>query len=224
MSITLSHASQQAPWVAIDLVISKPEHRHRITFKNERPLHEIFCPAISDRILQVLGEFRGSDSDAVFTNPDEEIALPGLSLRQLRVIYSHQAGQPARAQVRFATVIGNPHRALNSEDGFSFPLEALTSQLYRDALDWVLIPAVNLAAVDAVADLSVSHAAQVDAALQNLRNAKEQLLFQIELVKRELNRLESRSYFDQLENRPLLAAEPQQEAFRSLTALRKLTE
>ncbi len=224
LSITLTHASPGAPWVPIALVISKPEHRHRITFTRERPLEEVFCPEISDRIFAVLQEFSRNKSDGVFSNPDEEIQLPGLSLKQLRVLYSHYDDQPNRALVRFAAVAGNPHRALKTEDGFSYPLEALTSQVYRDALDWVLLPAINAVAIEDISILTEDHETKLEAAMDQLRSSKDRLLFQVELVKRELTRLESRAYSKHLENRPLLAAEPDQEEFRTMKALRRLDD
>ncbi|MEX3015023.1 hypothetical protein [Gymnodinialimonas hymeniacidonis] len=224
LSITLSHASPDAPWVPVALVISKPEHRHRITFTTERPLDEVFCPEISDRIMAVLDEFSRTGSDGVFSNPDEEIQLPGLSLRQLRVLYSHFDDQPNRALVRFAAIAGNPHRALKSEDGFSYPLEALTSQVYRDALDWVLLPAINAVAIDDISILTEDQETQLEAAMDQLRVSKDRLLFQVELVKRELTRLESRAYSKQLENRPLRAAEPAPEEFRTMKALRRMDD
>ncbi|WP_339983136.1 hypothetical protein [Gymnodinialimonas ulvae] len=204
------------------IVISKPEHRHRITFSNEKPMDEVFCCEISDRLTQVLAEFRDRTTNGVFSNPDEEIWLPGLSLRQLRVLYSHHADKPARALVRFAAIAGNPHRALKTEDGFSYPLEALTSQVYRDALDWVLLPAVNIATLNEMSVFTEPQDSCIGASLETLRTSKDRLLFQVELVKRELNRLERRSYSQQLENQPLLAAEPEQTEFRTLRALRKL--
>jgi hypothetical protein len=222
-SITLSHASPDAPWIAVAVVISKSEHRHRITFTEERPLEEVFCPELSARLLDVLADFKHSKSNGVFTNPDEEIQLPGLSLQQLRVIYSDHGDEPARALVRFAAVAGNPHRALQSEDGFSYPLEALTSQVYRDALDWVLMPAVNIVTLDEMSSFDTSDAANVDHSLKTLRASKEQLLFQIELVKRELTRLEKHTYSEQPASRPLLAAEPPQEEFRTMRALKDMT-
>ncbi len=223
-SITLSHASEDAPWVPVAVVISKPEHRHRITFTTERALEDVFCPQVADRLAQVLNEFRLSTSDGVFSNPDEEIQLPGLALRQLRVIYSHHGDQPARALVRFAAIVGNPHRALKSEDGFSYPLEALTSQVYRDALDWVLMPAINIVALDEMSVFTEGDESQLEAAMDKLRSSKERLLFQVELVKRELSRLETRAYSKQLDNQPLLAAEPEQEEFRTVKALRNMED
>lgn len=222
LTITLSHASEDAPWVPVAIVISKPEHRHRITFSTEKSLEDVFCWQISDRLSTVLAEFRHSSSNGVFSNPDEEIQLPGLSLRQLRVLYSHHGDNPARALVRFATISGNPHRALKSEDGFSYPLEALTSQVYRDALDWVLLPAVNIATLNDMSVFSEPQDSGVSASLQKLQTSKDRLLFQVELVKRELNRLERRAYSQQLENQPLLAAEPEQTEFRTMKALRKM--
>ena len=224
LAITLSHAATDAAWVPISVVISKPEHRHRITFTQERPLEEVFCAEVSDRLLQVLSEFNQSTTDAVFSNPDEEIQLPGLALKQLRVLYSHHGHQPARALVRFAGIVGNPHRALRSEDGFSYPLEALTSQIYRDALDWVLLPAINIVSVDETMKFAEDDTAHLEAAMDKLRSSKERLLFQVELVKRELNRLESRAYSKQLDNQPLLAAEPAQEEFRTVKALRSMED
>lgn len=50
--------------------------------------------------------------------------------------------------IRFATFVGNPHRALLNDEGFSHPLDALTSNIYRDALNWVLMPALNIVTVD----------------------------------------------------------------------------
>ncbi len=223
LSITLSHASEDAPWVPVAVVISKPEHRHRITFSTEKSLEDVFCQQISDRLTEVLGAFRENHADGVFSNPDEEIALPGLSLRQLRVLYSHHGDQPARALVRFAAIVGNPHRALKSDDGFSYPLEALTSQVYRDALDWVLMPAVNIATLNEMPGvIDDPDGRGIRASLQTLKTSKDRLLFQVELVKRELNRLERRAYFQQHESRPLLAAEPEQAEFRTMRALRNM--
>lgn len=221
-SITLSHASPDAPWVPVAIVISKPEYRHRITFSAERPLDQVFCPELSQRLLKVLADFAHSESNGVFSNPDEEIRLPGLSLRQLRVLYSHHGDDPARALVRFAAVAGNPHRALQNEDGFSYPLEALTSQVYRDALDWVLLPAVNIVSLDEMSAFANSSLENLETSLKNLRASKDQLLFQVELVKRELTRLEKRTFSEQLDSRPLMAAEPPQESFRTMRAIKNI--
>lgn len=206
----------------VAIVISRPEHKHRITFTTEDSLENVFCWQISDRLSTVLAEFRHSSRNGVFSNPDEDIQLPGLSLRQLRVLYSQHGDNPARALVRFAAISGNPHRALKSEDGFSNPLEALTSQVYRDALDWVLLPAVNIATLNEMSVFSEPNDSAVRTSLQNLQISKDRLLFQIELVKRELNRLERRAYSQQTENKPLVAAEPEQTEFRTMRALRKM--
>lgn len=221
-SITLSHASPDAPWVPVAFAISKPDHRHRITFSAERPLEQVFCPELSHRLLQVLADFAHSESNGVFSNPDEEFRLPGLSLRQLRVLYSHHGDEPASAMVQFATVDGSPYRVLHNEDGSSHPLDAITSQVYRDALNCVLMPAVNIVSLDEMSAFAKSNLDDLAKSLKKLRASKDQLLFQIELVKRELTRIEKRTFVEQLGSRPLMAAEPPQESFRTMRAIKKM--
>lgn len=220
LSITLSHMSSQNDWAAVAVVITKADHRHRITFTQERPMKEVFCEQIISVIRPIIEGF--SDRNAVYSNPDKEIRLPGLMLGQLRVIFSKHTDGRNRVLVRFATFVGNPHRALLAHDGFSFPLETLTTQVYRDALDWVLMPALNIVSVDEVTGFEAKDDVDIESALAKLRASKDQLLFQVELVKRELGRLEARSYAS-TPNRPMLmAAEPPQEDFRTMRVIRNM--
>lgn len=220
LSITLSHAAPTDPWVAVAVVVTKADHRHRITFVNEQPMEEVFCPEIIDVLTPILGGF--SDANSVYSNPDLEIALPGLTMRQLRVIHSVHANSPSRVLVRFAGFVGNPHRALLHDDGFSHPLDALASEVYRDALDWVLMPALNIVTVDEASGFGPEDKQDLDEAMAHLRDSKERLLFQVELVKRELGRLEAHTYSKACPQPVLMAAEPEQEAFRTLQVIRDM--
>jgi hypothetical protein len=220
LSITLSHASPDDAWVAVAVVITKADHRHRITFTQERPMEEVFCSEMTSLLRPILARF-GANNE-VYSNPDTEIRLPGLTMAQLRVIFSKHDDGHDRVLVRFATFAGNPHRALLAEDGFAYPLEALTTQVYRDALDWVLIPAVNIASVDEISGFGVENNVDVDSALAKLRASKEQLLFQVELVKRELGRLEANTYSRTPRCPMLMAAEPPQEEFRTMRVIRDM--
>lgn len=220
LSITLSNAAPQEPWVAVAIVITKPDHRHRVTFVKEKPIEEVFRKELVDALKPVLASF--SDQDGVYSNPDFSLSLPGLSFRQLRVIYSDHGDQPSRVLVRFGTFAGNPHRALINDDGFSHPLDSLNSKVYRDALDWVLLPALNIVSVDEIGGFEVSDSQDLETALTRLRDSKAQLLYQVELVKRELGRLEAHSYAKHKSRPTLVAAEPGQEDFETMRVIRKL--
>lgn len=220
LSITLSHATSSDPWVAVAVVVTKPDHRHRITFVNEQPMEEVFCREIVDVLRPILDGF--SDKNGVYSNPDLEIALPGLTMRQLRVIYSTHGDDPSRVLIRFAGFIGNPHRALLLDDGFGHPMDTLTSKVYRDALDWVLLPALNIVTVDETGGFEPADKHDLEDAMAHLRESKDRLLFQVELVKRELGRLEAHTYSKARPQQVLLAAEPEQEEFRTLQVIRDM--
>lgn len=220
LSITLSHAAPTAPWMAIAVVVTKAHHRHRITFVAEQPMENVFCKEIVDVISPILDGF--SDKNGVYSNPDTKIVLPGLAMQQLRVIYSTHGDDPSRVLIRFATFAGNPHRALLSDDGFSYPLDNLASKVYRDALDWVLMPALNIVSVDETAGFSVDDSGALENAMEQLRESKEQLMFQVELVKRELGRLEAHSYAKPRTPKLLMAAEAPQEDFHTLRVIRDM--
>lgn len=220
LSITLSHLPSSDDWVAVAVVITKADHRHRITFTEERPMQDVFCDEVISVIRPIIDGF--GERNEVYSNPDTEIRLPGLLMGQLRVIYSRHDDGTDRVLVRFATFVGNPHRALLVEDGFSYPLEALTTQVYRDALDWVLMPALNIVSVDEVTGFGIKDDTDIDMALAKLRASKEQLLFQVELVKRELGRLEGHTYSRAKKPKMLMAAEPPQEDFRTLRVIRNM--
>lgn len=220
LSITLSHAAPTEPWVAVAVVVTKADHRHRITFVAEQPMEDVFCSEIVDVLAPILDGF--TEANSVYSNPDLEIALPGLTMRQLRVIHSVHDDSPSRVLVRFAGFVGNPHRAFLHDDGFSHPLDALTSEVYRDALDWVLMPALNIATVDEAGGFGAVDKQDLEDAMAHLRDSKERLLFQVELVKRELGRLEAHTYSKARPQSVLLAAEPDQEEFRTLKVIRDL--
>lgn len=86
LSITLSHAFPAAPWMAVAVVVTKSDHGHRITFVADQPMEDVFYKEIVDVISPILDGF--SDKDGVCSNPDVSISLPGLTMEQLRVIYS----------------------------------------------------------------------------------------------------------------------------------------
>ncbi|WP_224815158.1 hypothetical protein [Hasllibacter sp. MH4015] len=228
LSITLAKTDEDGPWVPLSVAIVSRDLRHRITFRHGRPMEEVFRPELIDMLVPVLSRF---DTDAaVFANPEAQILLPGLRLEQLRVIHTPAEEGPAQAQVRFARVAGNPHRALRIDDGCGYPVDGMAAHVYQDALNWVLMPALNLATL---ADGHVRTEDQRIAAedsLARLRASRDQLLFQIELVKRELGRLERRdyanlhnaAYVQSGQTRPLLAAEPPQENFATTRVLRAL--
>lgn len=220
LSITLSHAAPEEPWMAVAVLVTKADHRHRITFMADRPMEEVFCKEIVDVIAPILHGF--TEKSGVYSNPDLKISLPGLTIQQLRVIYSPHGDDPDRVLVRFAAFVGNPHRALINDDGFSHPMDALTSSVYRDALDWVLMPALNIVAVDEADGFDADDAGDLEDAMTRLRDSKERLLFQVELVKRELGRLERRTYAKPRSKPVLLAAEPKQEEFRTLRVIRDM--
>mmetsp|Transcript_6898 Transcript_6898/g.12027 ORF Transcript_6898/g.12027 Transcript_6898/m.12027 type:complete len:232 (-) Transcript_6898:316-1011(-) len=220
LSITLSNAAPKEPWIAVAIVITKSDHRHRVTFVKEKPFEEVFRKELVDALRPVLASF--SDQDGVYSNPDFTLSLPGMSFSQLRVIYSDHGDKPSRVLVRFGSFAGNPHHALIDDDGFSHPLDRLNSKVYRDALDWVLIPALNIVSVDEVGGFEFSDSRDLETALTHLRESKQQLLYQVELVKRELGRLEAHSYAKQQSRPTLVAAEPDQEDFQTLRVIRKL--
>lgn len=220
LSITLSSAAPSDPWIAVSVVVTKADHRHRITFVADQDMEQVFCKEIVDLLRPILSQF--SDTDSVYSNPDVEIALPGLSMRQLRVIYSTHGPDPARVLIRFAAFVGNPHRALLHDDGFSHPMDALTSKVYRDALDWVLMPALNIVTVDEAGGFNTDDKKDLESAMAHLRDSRERLLFQVELVKRELGRLEAHTYSKARPQPVLLAAEPEQEEFRTLRVIREM--
>ncbi|GAB5445766.1 hypothetical protein [Gymnodinialimonas sp.] len=220
LSITLSNAAPAEPWIAVAVVVTKADHRHRITFVAEQPMEEVFCPELVNVLTPILSTF--SDSNSVYSNPDFELALPGLTMRQLRMIHSTHGDDPSRVLVRFAGFVGNPHRALLHDDGFSHPLDALASEVYRDALDLVLMPALNIVTIDDSSGFCGDDKQDLEDAMAHLRESKERLLFQVELVKRELSRLESHTYSKARPQPMLLAAEPEQEEFRTLKVIRDL--
>lgn len=220
LSITLSHAAPTEPWMAIAVVVTKAHQRHRITFVAEQPMEDVFCKEICDVLSPILNGF--TDKNGVYSNPDTVISLPGLTMSQLRVIYSTHGDDPSRVLVRFAAFAGNPHRAMINDDGFSHPLDNLTSKVYRDALDWVLMPALNIVTVDETTGFDASNKGDLEDAMEKLRASKEQLLFQVELVKRELGRLEAHSYAKPRQPKMLMAAEPPQEDFRTLRVIRDM--
>lgn len=220
LSITLSNAAPAEPWVAVAVVVTKADHRHRITFVADQAMENVFCKEIVDVLQPILDGF--SDKNGVYSNPDLEIALPGLTMQQLRVIYSTHGNDPSRVLIRFAVFVGNPHRALLNDDGFSHPLDALTSEVYRDALDWVLMPALNIVTVDETNGFDASDKHGLEDAMTHLRDSKQRLMFQVELVKRELGRLEAHTYSKSPPQPVLLAAEPEQEEFRTLRVIRDM--
>ncbi len=220
LSITLSHLSPSDDWIAVAVVITKADHRHRITFTEERPMEHVFCREVISVLRPIIDGF--GDRNEVYSNPDTEIRLPGLTMKQLRVIFSKHDDGRDRVLLRFATCVGNPHRALLTEDRFSHPLEALNTQVYRDALNWVLMPAINIVSVDEVTGFGAENYVDLDIALAKLRASKDQLLFQIELVKRELGRLEAQTYSRTPKRPMLMAAEPPQEEFRTMCVIRDM--
>lgn len=220
LSLTLSHASPSSPWTAIDVVVTRVDHRHRITFAEEQPFDQVFCREIVDLLAPILGGF--ADRNAVYTNPDVEISVPGLSLGRLRVIYSTHGASPSRVLVRFAAYAGNPHRLLLADAGFTHPMDSLASKVYRDALDWVLIPAINILMVDETDGFGKEDQAELHDALARLRTAKNQLLFQVEMVKRELGRLERHDYTTPRLVLPQVVAEPPQEDFHTLRIIQDM--
>ncbi|ABD55482.1 hypothetical protein [Jannaschia sp. CCS1] len=222
LSITLTNTAPSEPWTAVSVVVTQADHRHRITFVAEQPMELVFCKEIVDVLRPILANFAGAEADSVYSNPDLEIALPGLSMRQLRVIYSSHGEDPSRVLIRFAAFVGNPHRALLRDDGFSHPMDALTSKVYRDALDWVLMPALNIVTVDETSGFNAEDTHDLEDAMAHLRESKDRLLFQVELVKRELGRLEAHTYSQARPQPVLLAAEPEQEEFRTLRVIREM--
>lgn len=58
--------------------------------------------------------------------------------------------------------------------------------------------------------------------MARLRESKERLLLQVEMVKRELGRPEPHNYAKARTQPVLMAAEPKQEDFRSLRVIRKM--
>lgn len=220
LSITLSHASPSEPWMAVAVVVTKTHHHHRITFVAEQPMEQVFCPEIVAVLAPILAGF--SDRNAIYCNPDSAISLPGLSMEQLRVIHSTHGTDPSRVLIRFAKFSGNPHRILLSDDGFGHPHDNLTSKVYRDALDWVLMPALNIVTVDETIGFGSDSKDGLENAMEQLRASKQQLLFQVEMVKRELGRLEAHTYSKARPQSVLMAAEPPQEDFRTLRAIRDM--
>ncbi len=153
LSITLSQMAPKDDWAAVAVVTTKVDQRHRITFTKERTMEDVFCKEIASVLRPIIDGF--GDRNQIYSSPDTEVRLPGLLLRQLRVIFSKHDDGRNWVLVRFATFVGNPYRALLDQDGFSNPLEELTTQVYRDALDWVLMPALSEAeflALDSDAD------------------------------------------------------------------------
>lgn len=221
LSITLSHAAPSEPWIAVAVVVTKQNLRHRISFVHEQPISEVFCPELVAALTPILSNF--SDTSGIYSNPDFDLSLPGLSVQQLRVIFSTHGDSPSRALVRFAAYAGNPHRTLLNDDTFAYPMDALTSKVYRDALDWVLMPALNIISVDEAGGFAADNIHELEDAMNHLRESKDRLMFQVELVKRELGRLEAHSYAQQRKMKPaLMAAEPEQEEFRTMRVIRDM--
>ncbi len=95
-------------------------------------------------------------------------------------------------------------------------------QVNRAALDRVLMPALNIVSVDEATGVRAKDDPGAVTTLTQLRASKDQLLLQVELVKRELGRLEAHSYALPPRRPMVLAVEPPQEDFRTMRVIRKL--
>ncbi len=183
-SITLDKNQGSDHWVVGSSAVIHDDLVHRITFKKKNDLASVFSDQIVAFLNPILAEF--NKDNRVYANPDAEVRLPGLVLRRARIVYTFSSDGLGRAIVRFAVVFGNLQSALLVKTPFDNPVSRAAQKMTVDLLDQVLLPALNIAGFHATSVLSDSALQRLEARLEQLRNSKEELLLQIELVKNNI--------------------------------------
>ena len=244
LSIMLSGGPDAGDWCVEGIDTGTGDHRHRVTFRDRRPMETVLHPellACLSRVLPPSGTGPEPGAGAVeHDDPHALVQVEGLILQRLHLSCCVLPDGTIRARARFGVVQGDALRSLRDGGAFGPPIEDMTAQLYRDALNWVLLPALNIAALDASQIRTEGNDAALTGALARLHTARERLLFQVELVKRELAWLERRDPaprplpdaspragrdggFSQPDPAlPRLAAEPPQDDFATTRVLRSL--
>ena len=189
LTITLENNAGVCHWVPVSVVLSDEDQNHRISFTKPKPLDEVFCADFVDFLEAHLASL--GQQDSVKSVPDAEVRLPGLVLSRLRLVFSIDERSNARALVRFSELAGNPNAALNGRSELLGYSATPVFELCRNTLDWVLIPALNAAALNDIPGVVDAHGASLEECLRRLENSRERIHMQIEMVKRAMEKLES---------------------------------
>ena len=183
-SITLDRHRGTEQWVVGSAAVIQDDLVHRVTFKKNNGLTSVFCKGIVNFLKPILNEFHGDNR--VYANPDAEVRLPGLVLRRARVVYTFSPDGLGRAIVRFAVAFGNLQSALLVKTPFDSSVTVAAEKMTVELLDQVLLPALNIAGIQDTSELSDSAILRLEKRLERLRQSKEELLLQIELVKNNI--------------------------------------
>ena len=189
LTITLENHAGTNKWVAVSVVLSDEDQNHRVSFTKPKSLKDVLCPELVSFLepyLTVSGKRK-----SVTSVPDAEVRLQGLVLRRLRLVYSSDEKANERALVRFSGLAGNPNVALVSNSKLLGYSARPVFDLCPSTLDWVLIPALNAAALNDVPGIVDAHGASLEACLHRLENSRTRIHVQIELVRQAMERLEN---------------------------------
>lgn len=194
-SITLDRHRGTEQWVVGSAAVIQDDLVHRVTFKKNNGLTSVFTTGIVKFLAPILEEFHRDNR--VYANPDAEVRLPGLVLRRARIVYTFSPDGLGRAIVRFAVVFGNLQSALLVRTPFEHPVNSAAEKMTVELLDQVLLPALNIAGIQDGTELSESAVLRLEKRLEQLRQSKEELLLQIELVKNNIASTKPRMLTDQ---------------------------
>lgn len=187
MSVTLEHPGSDRGWTPVSVVVNREDVSHRISFTQMRSFEDIFCAEIVRFFHPYLCDL-GSQSK-IMSFPDAELRMPGLVLGRVRIVYSPNEQGRARVLIRFSALVGNPNAALiKAPDAFLLPVNTVVDAL-EDTLDWVLIPALNIASISELPSLSGSNRQNLEACLERLESSREHIMMRIEMVSQRLDDL-----------------------------------
>lgn len=161
--------------------------RNRTSFSEFCDLHSVFVSRFADFLETCLASLSG-DKEA-FVLPTTVIELPGLSLARLQIMVSAMADGCKSIRLGFQTVIGGINNVFQPNVRFNTTVGDQNAQMSAKVLSDIAMPLLNLLSVKDSAAAKAD--GMMDVFLRKIADRSDELIFQIELLKRFVSQQEA---------------------------------
>lgn len=161
--------------------------RNRTSFTNARKVEDVFLPAIADGLYRLLGKI--SAKTRILSLPDQLVEIAGLVMGSIQLVTNFAEDGSAVVIMRFKHIIGGIQNAFLSAFGLSDPVAEVRDDLAIDVLADLSMPLLDICSyveAEGVTEDQPGHPV-----LRRVARHAGEIRFQVELIKRYLDRLEA---------------------------------
>lgn len=161
--------------------------RNRTSFTNARKVEDVFSPDIASGLYRLLGNI--SAKMRILSLPDHLVEVTGLVMGGIQLVTNFAEDGSAVVIMRFKHIIGGIQNAFVSAFGLSDPVAELRDDLAIEVLADLSMPLLDICSY--VEALGVTEDQLGHPVLRSVAKHAGEIRFQVELIKRYLDRLEA---------------------------------